>query len=159
MPYNFNGIGGLMNIMNPNINKHEFKPANDKSITIREALSFSDNVMKNMVWLRGDTWELQQLYQNLARDGKRKNFWSETTGQSHDVKRITSGLASKMVEIMSYVVLNDLRDLDFHCEADTEIWLEIAKENRFNNLLDDALNINVFHIHQCNLYLFLNFQS
>jgi hypothetical protein len=141
MPYMlFNGIGGLMNYMNnQNINKHEFKPANDKSITIREALSFSDNVMKNMVWLRGDTWELQQLYQNLARDGKRKNFWGETTGQSHDVKRITSGLAAKMVEIMAYVVLNDLRDLDFQNDADTEIWLEIARENRFNNLLDDAL--------------------
>lgn len=138
MPYGFKGIGKAVKIMSP-INKHEFKPANDKSITIREALSHSDNVMKNEVWLRSDTWELQQLYQRLSADGKRKNFWGETTGQSKDVKRVSSGLATKMVKIMSYVVLNDLRDLEFPNEADTEIWKQIAKENRLNNLLDYAL--------------------
>lgn len=138
MAYRFNGIGGLVNYMTVK-NKHEFKPANDRAISITEALSFADNCMKNKVWLRGDTWELQQLYLNLAATGKRKNFWSETTGQSYDIKRVHSGLPSRMVEIMAYVVLNDLRDLAFQNDADTDIWLRTAKENKLNNLLDGGL--------------------
>ena len=137
--YNFNGVGRMVNYMVPIKNKHEFRPANDKALSIQESLSREDNCMKNRVWLRGDTYELQQLYLNLRAAKRRNCFWGETTGQDYDVKRIHSGLPAKMVRSMSQVVLGDMRDIEFQNEAETEIWNVIAKENHFNNLLDEAL--------------------
>ena len=136
--YKFNGVGKVVNMV-PIKNKHEFRPTNDSALEIRESLSFADNCMKNRVWLRGDTYELQQLYLKLRAAKKRNCFWGETTGQSYDVKRIHSGLPSRMVKSMSYVVLGDMRDIKFPNDIDTEVWKQIAKENRFNHLMDYGL--------------------
>lgn len=139
MPYNFNGIGRMMDYMIPIKNKSEFRPTHDGGLVITEALSRMDNCMKNRVWLRGDTYELQQCYLKLRARKKRNCFWGETTGQTYDVKRIHSGLPRKMVKSMAQVVLGDMRDVEFEEEAHTEVWQEIAKENDFTNLMYESL--------------------
>ena len=133
--FDFKGIGGLMNIMTSTINECSIKPVGDKGTQIKESLSHNDNCMQNWIWYRGDPKELQQWY--IRHDPTR--FWGKTTGQSTDVKRIHSRLASAMVDAMAYVVLSDMRDITFETDEETELWKVIAKENNFNNLTDESL--------------------
>ena len=37
-------------------------PADNRSITINEPLSFETEVIRNKIWYRGDAYELEQLY-------------------------------------------------------------------------------------------------
>lgn len=137
--YNFNGVERVINVMLPVKNSNRFMAANDTSIVIREALSHSDNCMKNAVLYRGDVNELKQLYIRLGAMRKRDNFWSRVPDGDYDVNRIHSGLPALMVDTMTNIVLGDLRDITFENDADTEVWSAIAKENRLNSLLDEAL--------------------
>ena len=41
-------------------------PADNRSITINEPLSFETEVIRNKIWYRGDAYELEQLYKQIG---------------------------------------------------------------------------------------------
>ena len=52
-------------------------PADNRSITINEPLSFETEVIRNKIWYRGDAYELEQLYKQIGVGyGEGSRFWA-----------------------------------------------------------------------------------
>lgn len=53
-------------------------PADNRSITINEPLSFETEVIRNKIWYRGDAYELEQLYKQIGVGyGESSRFWRQ----------------------------------------------------------------------------------
>ena len=44
----------------------KIKPATNRRITIKEPLTFHENVLKNQIWYRGEPAELEQFFKQTA---------------------------------------------------------------------------------------------
>ena len=55
------------------LNVREADPLN---IDITEAFDFRGNAIKNKIWYRGSSYELQQLYEQIDKGIDRYKFWA-----------------------------------------------------------------------------------
>ena len=67
-------------------------PADNRSITINEPLSFETEVIRNKIWYRGDAYELEQLYKQIGVGyGESSRFWAAVP-ETENIRKIHSGL-------------------------------------------------------------------
>ena len=116
--------------------------ANGQSISIDELFDFDSNVAVNKIWYRGESYELEQLYKQLA-DGK-FGFWGSIPTAGIEIRKIHTGLPKTIVNTIGNIVADDMQDVQFAHEADNSLWQDIAKENTFDNLVKDAINKVLF---------------
>ena len=110
--------------------------ANGTNFKINELLDFDSNVAVNKIWFRGESYELSQLYKQL--DDNQFGFWGSVPTKGIEIRKIHTGLPKTMVNILSGVVADDMQDVKFESEAHNSLWRDIAKENRFDNLVKSA---------------------
>ena len=86
-------------------------PANPHQIQINEILDFEANAIRNRIWYRGDSNELEQLYrqQNMEYADKYK-FWASKCTPGMEMRKIHTGLPGLIVRIVSAIVLADMND-------------------------------------------------
>lgn len=113
------------------------QPASSLQINITETLDFHGNAIKNRIWYRGDSNELNQLYKNIPT--ARQTFWGATPTSGMEINKIHTGLPSLIVDTLSNVVLTGLNDFEFKNKADEDIWKEIERENDMKKKLGEAL--------------------
>lgn len=118
----------------------EIQPAQGKGLTIREAVSFETNVLRNRIWYRGDASELEQLFKLLSEDTVcRARFWAAAPN-SETIRKAHSGLPGVMVDTLVAVVKADMDKLDFGEDAAAaERWEHLASENDFSGLTAQAI--------------------
>lgn len=126
----------------------KIEPARDRTVVIREPLSFEANVIKNQIWYRGDSQELSQYFKHMALDDVSKaRFWASVTRNL--VRKSHSGIVQIVVDRFADIVNADLDDFSFN-EVDAEgneledqpikeLWNEIAEANKFNDILHEAV--------------------
>lgn len=112
--------------------------ANGQSFTINELLDFDSNVAVNKIWYRGESYELQQLYKQIADNDF--SFWASVPTTGLEIRKIHTGLPKIIVNMLSMVVVDDMQDVEFTSEANKSLWRDIAKENVFDNLVKDAIS-------------------
>ena len=112
--------------------------ANGQSFTINELLDFDSNVAVNKIWYRGESYELQQLYKQIADNDF--SFWASVSTTGLEIRKIHTGLPKIIVNMLSMVVVDDMQDVEFTSEANKSLWRDIAKENVFDNLVKDAIS-------------------
>ncbi|OSA92568.1 UNVERIFIED_ORG: capsid protein [Clostridium botulinum] len=116
------------------------QPAIDRTITIKEPLTYSGNVLKNRIWYRGDPSELDQFFKQSAFDVVSKSrFWASVPSEDLSIRKIHSGLPSMIVDKLSDIVIADLDSIDLGNDELNNLWNEIAKDNNFNELLGDSI--------------------
>ncbi|SHK38315.1 Phage portal protein, SPP1 Gp6-like [Hathewaya proteolytica DSM 3090] len=116
------------------------QPAQDKKITIREPLSFEGNVMKNRIWYRGEASELDQFFKQSAYDLVSKSrFWAAVPSNDLNVRKVHSGLPAMIVDRLADMVVSDVDSIDIDDKGLRAIWDEISKDNKFNELLGEAI--------------------
>lgn len=114
----------------------------DKQITIKEPLTFQANVLKNQIWYRGDAAEIEQFYKQSARfDVDKAKFWASVpTGT---VRKMHVGLPGTIIDRYKDIIISDLDAIDFGEEGEEtpllDIWSEIAEDNKFEEVLADAI--------------------
>ena len=86
--------------------------------------------IKNRIWYRGDSNELEQLYRQLVINTSRQSFWAAKCSPGMEINKIHTGLPSLIVDMLTSVTLASLNDFDFKKKQDQDIWDEIAKENK-----------------------------
>lgn len=121
----------------------KIQPARDRTIVIREPLSYLSNVMKNRIWYRGDPSELDQFFKGSAVDDVSKSrFWAAVPSQGY-VRKFHSGLPSIIVERLADIVVSDVDGITVNGskpkEGITKIWEDIAKDNNFNDILSESI--------------------
>lgn len=108
------------------------------SIEIDQLLSFDAEVFKNRIWYRGEPNELHEFYGNLDDGISRQHFWSAKPSRGCKIRKIHTGLPGMIVDVLTNVCLDDLFDITLSDRQDE--WDEIAKDNKFTDLLKDCVS-------------------
>lgn len=111
------------------------QPAQISSITLQETLTYEGNAIKNRIWYRGDSEELSQLYKQISMD--RTGFWAAVPTAGMEIRKIHVGIPGVIADTLTSIVLADMNDIDLSTKE--EEWEEIAKENKFEDLLSEAI--------------------
>lgn len=113
---------------------------NQYSIHINELFDFETTAIRNRIWYRGDSNELEQLYtQNMEYADKYK-FWASKSTPGMEMRKIHTGLPGLMVTTLVSVVLPDMNAFEFKSETHKALWERIAKENKFKKSLETYLS-------------------
>lgn len=121
-------------------------PANPHQIQINEILDFEANAIRNRIWYRGDSNELEQLYRQQDMEyADRYKFWASKCTPGLEMRKIHTGLPGLMVRVLSAIVLADMNDFDFSGgEQQKKLWDEIAKDNVFPKKMEKALKETLY---------------
>ena len=114
-------------------------PASPYQIQIHEILDFEANAIRNRIWYRGDSNELEQMYLQQQEYADKQKFWASRCTPGMEMRKIHTGLPGLMVRILAEIVLADMNDLEFERPAQESIWREIEQENRFRRELERSL--------------------
>lgn len=115
-------------------------PANPYSIQINEILDFETNAIRNRIWYRGDSNELEQMYQQNPEYADKYKFWASRCTPGMEMRKIHTGLPGLIVRILAAIVLADMNDFDFsENEKQCELWEKIAQSNKFSQKIEKAL--------------------
>ena len=113
--------------------------ANPTNITIWERMDYEANAIKNRIWYRGDSDELQQLYEQAENGIDRYKFWACKSTPGMEMRKIHTGLPSLMVDILAGVTLSDLDISIDGDQATKELWDKIAEDNNLRKRLEKAV--------------------
>lgn len=114
-------------------------PANPYSIQISEMMDFELNAIRNRIWYRGDSSELEQMYSQNPEWADKYKFWASKCTPGMEMRKIHTGLPGLIIRILTAIVLADLNDFEFKESAQKQLWNEIEKENKFRKALEKSL--------------------
>lgn len=117
----------------------QIQPSNPYSIQIQETMDFELNAIRNRIWYRGDSNELEQMYMQNPEWADRWKFWASRCSPGMEMRKIHTGLPGLIVRILSGVVLSDMNDFEFSDSKHEVTWNEIAQENKFIKKMEKAL--------------------
>lgn len=122
----------------------DIRPAEDKHITIDAAMTHQDSCFEYRLWYRGSASELEQFYKSLTTvfdDTIRSKFWAAVPSKGSRLRKIHSGLPGLMVDIITSIIMSDLIGIDVNePDALDDTWKSIADDNKFNDLLEQAIS-------------------
>lgn len=131
-----------MNLIQNFIKKlFRIQPAREREIVIIEPHTFLADVIRNKLWYRGDSAELEQYFKKTARwDVEKARFWAATA--QGKVRKMHSGIVSTVVDRYRDIVLADLDAVTFGegQEALNELWTEIFEKADLNNVIGEAIS-------------------
>lgn len=119
-------------------------PANPYNFQINEMLDFEGHSIRNRIWYRGDSNELEQFYQQNSEYADKYKFWTSKCSPGMDMRKIHTGLPGLTVRTLSAVVLPDMDEFEFESPAQESLWKEIEKENKFRKKIESALKEALF---------------
>ena len=111
------------------------QPAQISSIQLQEILNYEGNAIKNRIWYRGDSEELSQLYKQIP--GDRTRFWAAVPTKGMEIRKIHVGIPGVITDTLTDIVIADMNDFDLSDRQ--EEWEEIRKENKFKDMLSEAI--------------------
>ena len=91
----------------------EEKPGSSYNIDILETMDFETNAIRNRIWYRGDSNELEQLYGQIAEYADKYKFWASKCTPGMEMRKIHTGLPGLIIRLLSALVLADMNDFDF----------------------------------------------
>lgn len=116
------------------------EPARERQVTIIEPHTFLSDVIRNKLWYRGDSAELEQYFQKTAKcDVERARFWAAKAQGS--VRKMHSGIVSTVIDRYKDIVLADMDGVSFdNGTLETEEqWEEMFKGADLNNVIGDGI--------------------
>lgn len=122
----------------------QIQPSSPYRIQIQETMDFELNAIRNRIWYRGDSNELEQLYSNINEYADKYKFWASKCTPGMEMRKIHTGLPGLIVRTISAIVLSDMNDFEFAEPAQEKLWKEIEKENKFRKSLEKSLNEVLF---------------
>lgn len=128
------GIRGWLNIQD----------ANPAMIMINETLDYEANAIKNRIWYRGDSNEIQQLYCQINTGVDRYKFWASKSSPGQEMRKIHTGLPALIVDTLAGISLTDLEIQIEKSSADLKLWEAIETDNKFRKKLEKAVKETLY---------------
>lgn len=117
----------------------QIQPAGPYAIQINEVMDFELNAIRNRIWYRGDSNELEQMYQQSAEYADKYKFWASKCSPGMEMRKIHTGLPGLIVRVLTAIALTDMNDFDFESGKQAGIWKEIEKQNKLRKKMNRAL--------------------
>lgn len=119
----------------------KIQPAQNKTVTITEPLTYEGNVLRNRIWYRGDPSELEQFFKKTADDTvAAARFWASVPTEGNTVRKFHSGLPSLIADRLSDIVMADLEKIEVGGDGkDQGLWDKMAEDNHFDDVLSQAI--------------------
>ncbi len=114
-------------------------PSAPASISINQVADFELTAIRNRIWYRGDSNELEQLYLQDPDYADKKKFWGSRCTPGMEMRKIHTGLPGLIIKVISGIVLTDLNKIEFKVGEQEELWKKIDKQNKFRKKLKKAL--------------------
>lgn len=115
------------------------EPPQPVMVNIQELLDYEANAIKNRIWYRGDSYEIQQLYDNIAQGNMIRMFWASRPTPGMELHKLHTGIPAVIIDTLTGIVADNVNDFEFQDGMYADIWEEIAKENEFKQLLTKAV--------------------
>lgn len=109
------------------------------SPTIRAIEDYELATIKNRIWYRGDSNELEQLYQQNPEYADARKFWASKCSPGMEMRKIHTGLPSLIIRTLSSIVMADMNDFEFEKDNHKQLWEEIEKDNKFRKKFEKYL--------------------
>ena len=90
----------------------QIQPASPYNIQITEMMDFETHAIRDRIWYRGDSNELEQLYGNLIEYADKYKFWASRCTPGMEMRKIHTGLPGLMVRTLTAITLVDMNDFD-----------------------------------------------
>lgn len=116
----------------------QITPPQPSVFQITESMDYYQNAVLNRIWVNGDSNELSQLYKQLPGENSAVRFWAAVPTVGNDINKLHTGLPGIMCRILTDIVLADMNDITISGKYQG-IWDEIAEDNQFDELLEEAL--------------------
>lgn len=123
------------------LNVREADPA---CFDITETLDYEGNAIKNRIWYRGDSNELQQLYEQMSAGVDRYKFWACKSSPGMEIRKIHTGLPGLVVDMIAAVTLADIGEFQIKNAEDRDIWEKTCEENKFFKRLEKAVKETLY---------------
>lgn len=117
----------------------QIEPAQRNVIQITESLDFNSNAAKNRIWYRGNADELSQMYKNLPGEGNRTRFWAAVPTVGMEIEKNHTGIPGIIVDTLAAIVVADMNGIEVDGKYQA-IWDDIAKDNEFDELVEEAIS-------------------
>lgn len=121
----------------------KINPAVSRRITIKEPLTFCENVLKNQIWYRGNPSELEQFFKQTVTYGSDNvRFWAAVPYGK--VRKIHSGIVGIVIDRYRDMIVADMDGICFgdggkeSKEQDT--WNKIAEDCSFGELIGESVS-------------------
>lgn len=115
----------------------EIKNPDSIQIDIEQINNFESQAFINNIWYRGDSSELQQLYEQLNDKLGNTHFWGSKPSAAMNVRKIHTGLPAMIIDTLADISTDDLNKIEV--ESRQEEWNEISKENNIKSLIRDSV--------------------
>lgn len=122
----------------------QVQPAQSYAINIQEVGDFELSAIRNRIWYRGDSNELEQMYQQDPSYADRTKFWASKCSPGMEMRKIHTGLPALIVRVLSSIVLTDMNEFEFKNDVHKELWKEIAKDNKFQKNFEKSLKETLY---------------
>lgn len=144
MRRNWTNKMGWLDKMSENVKKSlrnwlQVTQSSPYTIQIQEVADFELSAIRNRIWYRGDSNELEQMYMQNPEYADKYKFWASRCSPGQEMRKIHTGLPGLMVRVLCKVVFPDMGEFHFENPAQKELWKDIVSEN-FNKLLEKALS-------------------
>lgn len=122
----------------------QIQPGSGMTIQIKEIMDFELHAIRNRIWYRGDSSELEQLYSQSAEYADKNKFWASRCTPGMEMRKIHTGLPGLIVRVLTGIVLSDMNDFNFKNEAQGLLWKEIEKKNKFRKKIKKSLRDSLY---------------
>lgn len=120
----------------------EIRDNTPKAIIVNRKEDLQIYFAKNKIWYIGESDELQELYRQL--DGKETTFWGSVPSAGREIKKSHSGLPKLIVNTLANIVIDNYNGVESEQTSKIDEWKEIAKENKFDELLRKILKETMY---------------
>lgn len=117
----------------------QVQPAQPYAIQIQEVMDFELSAIRNRIWYRGDSNEIEQMYMQNPDYADKTKFWACKSSPGMEMRKIHTGLPSLIVRVLSSIIMADMNDLEFDSAAQENTWKDIEKDNKFRKQFERSL--------------------
>lgn len=117
----------------------EIRPAQENAIYIEEPYTFQSTVIRNRIWYRGRSSEIEQMCKQLQQSGIRDtSFWGSVPA-NEKIRKIHSGLPKLIIRTVTNLVKSDLNEPEWANVEDKTTWGLIDKDIHIRKTIGKAL--------------------
>lgn len=114
----------------------EFRKASSSAMTIEQLYTVYGEKYRDLIWLRGEPYELQQFYRQ-GNEYWSGSFWGSAPATK--IHKIHSGIPRLMCHMLAEIVTRDLDGITAQTEASTSDWTKIAQNTDINGVIKTAV--------------------
>lgn len=107
----------------------QIQDANPKAIIIKQADDLQSYFVKNNIWFRGKSNELEQLYKQI--EDNKTSFWASVPSVGMGINKKHSGLPKLMLNTIANIIIDNFNGVESEDTVALEEWKKIEKENKF----------------------------